>query len=144
MNAFHVAHAESNAGPVFWLRQRAHFPIRKPLFMPIRAYLDGHKFDGETIRLMGIAFEMALASLGATPDHDDPIRVALAHRIIALAQPVSAISSVSVRALCGRSALLIHRDGAAAPRAVRRPKPKGRRSSRFNDRGPFSPAPRRE
>jgi hypothetical protein len=31
--------------------------------MPIRAYLDGHKFDGETIRLMGIAFEMALASL---------------------------------------------------------------------------------
>jgi hypothetical protein len=24
--------------------------------------LDGHKFDGETIRLMGIAFEMALWS----------------------------------------------------------------------------------
>jgi hypothetical protein len=58
----------------------------KPPFMPIRAYLDGHKFDGETIRLMGIAFEMALASLGATPDHDDPIREALARRIIALAQ----------------------------------------------------------
>jgi hypothetical protein len=31
-------------------------------------YLDGHKFDGETIRQMGIAFEMALASLGATPE----------------------------------------------------------------------------
>jgi hypothetical protein len=29
--------------------------------MPIRAYLDGHKFDGETIRQMGIAFETALA-----------------------------------------------------------------------------------
>jgi hypothetical protein len=28
--------------------------------------------------------------------------------------------------------------------AIRRPKPKGRRSSRFNDRGPLSPAPRRE
>ena len=54
--------------------------------MPIRAYLDGHKFDGETIRLMGIAFEMALASFGATPGSDDPIRAALAQRIIALAQ----------------------------------------------------------
>lgn len=54
--------------------------------MPIRAYLDGHKFDGETIRLMGIAFEMALASLRPTPDFDDPLRKALAQRIIAVAQ----------------------------------------------------------
>ena len=56
------------------------------LSMPIRAHLDGHKFDGETTRRMGIAFEMALASLGATPACDDPIRAALAQRIIALAQ----------------------------------------------------------
>jgi hypothetical protein len=42
--------------------------------MPIRPYLDGHKFDGETIRQMGIAFEMALASLRPTPDWNDPIR----------------------------------------------------------------------
>jgi hypothetical protein len=54
--------------------------------MPIRAYLDGHKFDGETTRQMGIAFEMALASLGATPGCDHPIRAALAQRIIALAK----------------------------------------------------------
>ena len=27
--------------------------------MPIRPYLDGHRFDDETIRVMGIAFEMA-------------------------------------------------------------------------------------
>ena len=54
--------------------------------MSIRPYLDGHKFDGETTRQMGIAFEMALASLGATPGCDDPIRAALAQRIIALAQ----------------------------------------------------------
>ena len=55
--------------------------------MPIRAYLDSsHKFDGETIRQMGIAFEMALASLRATPDWDDPIRAAFAQCIIALAQ----------------------------------------------------------
>jgi hypothetical protein len=54
--------------------------------MPIGAYLDGHKFDGETIRQMGIAFEMALASLGATRGCNDPIRAALAQRIIALAK----------------------------------------------------------
>jgi hypothetical protein len=55
-------------------------------FMSIRAHLDGHKFDGETIRQMGIAFELALASLHATPVCDDPIRTALAQRIIALAK----------------------------------------------------------
>jgi hypothetical protein len=54
--------------------------------MPIRAYLGDHKFDGETIRLMGVAFEMAVGSLSATPDHNDPIRSVLAQRIIALAQ----------------------------------------------------------
>jgi hypothetical protein len=54
--------------------------------MPIRAYLNGRKFDGETIRQMGIAFEMALASLGSTPGCDDPIRTALAEGIIKLAQ----------------------------------------------------------
>jgi hypothetical protein len=95
-NAFHVAYAESNAGRFCWLRRRAHFTIRtfmlwnlnaiRAAFMPIRAYLDVHKFDGEMIRLMGIAFEMALASLRPTPDFDDPLRAALAQRIIALAQ----------------------------------------------------------
>jgi hypothetical protein len=55
--------------------------------MPIRAYLDGHKkFDDEMIRRMGIAFEMALASLGGTRDYEDPIRARLAQRIIALAE----------------------------------------------------------
>jgi hypothetical protein len=54
--------------------------------MPIRPYLDGHKFDGETIRQLGIAFEMALASLRPSPDWNDPIRAALAQRIIALAK----------------------------------------------------------
>jgi hypothetical protein len=54
--------------------------------MPIRVYLEGQRFDGETIRLMGIAFEIALASLGNTLDRDDPVREALARNIIALAQ----------------------------------------------------------
>jgi hypothetical protein len=75
-----------------------------PWVMSIRAYLDGqwfdggHRFDDETIRLMGIAFETALASLGATRCHDDPVRAALAQRIIALRKPVSAMPSGSVRA----------------------------------------------
>jgi hypothetical protein len=54
--------------------------------MPIRAYLDGHRFDGETVRLMGIAFEMAVGSLGATPGYNNPLRQALAQNIIALAK----------------------------------------------------------
>jgi hypothetical protein len=57
-----------------------------PIVISIRAYLDGQTFDGETIRLMGIAFEMALASFGGTPGCDDPVRAALAHNIIALAK----------------------------------------------------------
>jgi hypothetical protein len=54
--------------------------------MPIRAYLADHSFDGETIRVMGIAFETAVGSLGATPGCDDPLREALAQKIIALAK----------------------------------------------------------
>jgi hypothetical protein len=54
--------------------------------MPIRAYLDGQNFDGETIRRMGIAFEIALASLGATLDSDDPVRAELARSIIVVAE----------------------------------------------------------
>jgi hypothetical protein len=54
--------------------------------MPIRPYLDGHEFDNETVRLMGLAFEIALGSFGATPAPDDPLRAGLAHRIIAQAE----------------------------------------------------------
>ena len=32
--------------------------------MPITPYLDGHKFDPETKRVMGVAFEMARVPLG--------------------------------------------------------------------------------
>jgi hypothetical protein len=55
---------------------REHQSCFWPLSMPIRAYLDGHKFDGETTRQMGIAFEMALASLGATPGCDEWVSAA--------------------------------------------------------------------
>jgi hypothetical protein len=31
--------------------------------MPMRQYLQGHRFDAETARLLGIAFEMAIVTL---------------------------------------------------------------------------------
>jgi hypothetical protein len=65
--------------------------------MAIRAHLDGQTFDGATIRLVGIAFEMALGSFSAALGYDDPIRAALAHNIIALAKAGERDPSVSVR-----------------------------------------------
>ena len=53
--------------------------------MPIRAYLEGFRFDPETVRLMGIAFEMALVALQRTAPVD-PTRDAVAHKIIDIAQ----------------------------------------------------------
>jgi hypothetical protein len=54
--------------------------------MPIRRFLDGQPFDAETIRLMGLAFEMALASFRPIPDYADPIREVIARKIIELAK----------------------------------------------------------
>ena len=54
--------------------------------MPIRPYLEDHRFDEESVRRMGIAFEMALASLRSTLHHADPVREAIARKIICLAQ----------------------------------------------------------
>ena len=54
--------------------------------MPIRSYLDGHRFDPETVRLMGIAFEMALVALQRTDGVVNPTREAIAQKIIVLAR----------------------------------------------------------
>jgi hypothetical protein len=40
--------------------------------MPITPFLDGQKFDPETKRVMGVAFEMTRAALRLT-DRNDPI-----------------------------------------------------------------------
>jgi hypothetical protein len=53
--------------------------------MPITEFLDGHSFDPETRRVMGVALEMARATLGLA-DRTDPITEILAKRIIALAK----------------------------------------------------------
>ena len=52
--------------------------------MPIRPYLEGHRFEAETTRLMGIAFETAVAALH-TRDVDPP-RDTIARIIIDLAK----------------------------------------------------------
>ena len=55
--------------------------------MPMRAHLEGADgFDPEAIRQMGVAFEMALASLGSTPNYADPVRETVARKIIEFAK----------------------------------------------------------
>ena len=53
--------------------------------MPIRQYLEGHRFDAETVRLMGVAFAMAVVTLQQRR-RIDPLRDSVAHKIIELAK----------------------------------------------------------
>jgi hypothetical protein len=53
--------------------------------VPIRQFLDGHKFDSHTIVVMGVAFEMARASTKRL-DRPDVTDAAVAQQIIRLAQ----------------------------------------------------------
>jgi hypothetical protein len=53
--------------------------------MPITSFLDGHRFDPETKRIMGLAFEMTRAAL-RLDDRSDPINKIVAEKIIKLAQ----------------------------------------------------------
>ncbi len=53
--------------------------------MPITPFLDGQKFDPETKRVMGVAFEMTRAALRLT-DRNDPIIEIIAKKIIELAK----------------------------------------------------------
>ena len=54
--------------------------------MPIRHYLQGHRFDAETARLLGVAFEMALVALQHADGVIAPTRDAVAQKIIELAK----------------------------------------------------------
>ena len=54
--------------------------------MPIGAYLRGRKFDAETRRLMGIAFEMAVVALQHNNVVADAVRDVVALRIIEVAK----------------------------------------------------------
>jgi hypothetical protein len=54
--------------------------------MPIRAYLQGHRFDAETVRLLGIAFEMAIVALQQGDGTVSPTRDVIAHKLIEIAK----------------------------------------------------------
>ena len=54
--------------------------------MPIRHYLQGHRFDAETARLLGVAFEMALVPLQRADRVASPTRHGVAQKIIELAK----------------------------------------------------------
>jgi hypothetical protein len=51
------------------------------MHMPIRSHLNGQRFDPETIRVMGLAYEMALIALRLT-DRGDIANDVVAHKII--------------------------------------------------------------
>ena len=53
--------------------------------MPMTRFLDAHRFDAETKRVMGIAFEMARVALRPS-DQDDLAHEIIAHGIITLAK----------------------------------------------------------
>jgi hypothetical protein len=53
--------------------------------MSIRHYLQGQRFDNETVRRLGIAHEMTLVALQQRRE-DDPLRAAAAQKIIELAK----------------------------------------------------------
>ena len=58
------------------------FALRDAL-VPIRPFLTGQTFDPETVRLLGVAFEMARAAIKCPRDLSDEI---IAGRIIELAK----------------------------------------------------------
>jgi hypothetical protein len=53
--------------------------------MPITIFLNGHKFDPETKRVMGVAFEMTRAALRLA-DREDLVVEIIASKIIELAK----------------------------------------------------------
>jgi hypothetical protein len=53
--------------------------------MPIRQFLNGDKFDSETTRVLGVAFELVCIALGVGDCADD-VKQAIANKIIFLAK----------------------------------------------------------
>jgi hypothetical protein len=52
--------------------------------MPIRPYLDGHTFDSETVRLLGLAFEITRPALNV--QEGDRAKKIIAKKLIELAK----------------------------------------------------------
>jgi hypothetical protein len=82
--------------------------------MPIRQFLDGHKFDPDTILIMGVGFEMARASTKLL-DRPDIAHAAIAKQIIALAQA----GERNVDQLCDQALALVTGSSEASRRLAR-------------------------
>ena len=54
--------------------------------MPITAFLNGQKFDAETRRLMGVAFELVCVALRIGACDDDDVKQRITNKIIELAR----------------------------------------------------------
>jgi len=76
--------------------------------MPIRQFLDGLKFDHDTVLVMGVAYEMARASTKRW-DRPDITEAAIGNQIIVLTQG----GERNVDQLCDRALAIL---GAAPPR----------------------------
>jgi hypothetical protein len=53
--------------------------------MPIRRFLNGERFDEDTIRVMGVALELTCIAI-RTGDCADDVKQAIADKIVALAK----------------------------------------------------------
>jgi hypothetical protein len=84
--------------------------------MAIRLHLDGEKFDPETIRVMGLAFEMALVALRLA-DRGDLANDVLARKIIGSCQGRRAIPNDCARGCCTSFARLRRKYDGRAGRA---------------------------
>jgi hypothetical protein len=69
-----------------WLRDRSRSRLKRAeAAVPIKPFLNGERFDEETLRILGVAFEQTCAGL-RVGDCDDDVRQALANKIIELAK----------------------------------------------------------
>jgi hypothetical protein len=70
--------------------------------MPIRSYLDGYRFDAETTRIMGVAFETARIALRPRIEIN-LLRQESPRGLSSLQKPGSAIPIFCVSASCSNS-----------------------------------------
>jgi hypothetical protein len=71
--------------------------VAEQISMPISQFLGNSKFDPETRRIMGLAFEMTRLALGLA-DRGDPTNEVIAKRIIELAKTGDSIPMFCVNA----------------------------------------------
>jgi hypothetical protein len=54
--------------------------------MPIRHFINGQRFDEETLRILGVTFELVCAALRSGPSDYDDVKQAIADKVIEFAK----------------------------------------------------------